>query len=110
MSKITAAEAELKAVREVAALMAASARTAPKTRGVDTIQLLVVDGDDLQVLAEALERNASGRDDVTSKGFLRDARNLRGSLAVVLIGTSGGPRKPEVPMDCGACASEHAVV
>jgi len=83
--------------------MAAAARTAPKTRGVDTIQTLVVDGEDLETLAQAIEQAAGEQSPAMGPGFLRDARNVRASTCVVLIGTTGAPRKPEVPMDCGAC-------
>jgi len=103
MSRLTSTEAERQAIRQVAVLMTAAARTAPKTRGVDTIQTLVVDGEDLETLAVALEQLAGEQSSAMAPGFLRDARNVRGSTCVVLVGATGGPRKPEVPMDCGAC-------
>jgi uncharacterized ferredoxin-like protein len=83
--------------------MAAAARTAPKTRGVDSIRSLVIDGEDMETLARAIEETSVGRPDITSEKFLRDARNVRASVCAVLIAVSGSPRKPENPMDCGAC-------
>jgi uncharacterized ferredoxin-like protein len=103
MSRISSTDAERQAIHAVATLMAAAARTAPKTRGVDTIQSLVVDGEDLETLAQAMEQAAGEQSSAMGPGFLRDARNVRASACVVLIGASGVPRKPEVPMDCGAC-------
>jgi len=103
MTRLTSTEAEQEAIRTVATLMAAAARTAPKTRGVDTIQTLVIDGDDLETLAQAMEQAAGEQSSARAPGFLRDARNVRASACVVLIGATGAPRKPEVPMDCGAC-------
>ena len=46
MARINSAEAEHGAVLEIAKLMAASARTAPKGRGVDSIKTLILYGDD----------------------------------------------------------------
>lgn len=40
-------------MRSAAYLMAAAARTAPKTRGEDSVQTMIVDGEDLEVLAAA---------------------------------------------------------
>ena len=103
MTRVLATEADRNAVRTVAVLMASAARTAPKTRGADTIQSLVIDGEDMETLARAIEETAAERPDITSKKFLRDAHNVRASACAVLVAVSGSPRKPENPMDCGAC-------
>lgn len=82
---ITSKRAEEHAVLSVAQAMAAAARTAPKTRGIDRISTVVLTGDDLTALADKLEAMA---DEPTGRSsFVRDAENLRNSQAVVLIGT-----------------------
>lgn len=64
--------------------MAAAARTAPKTKGTDYLHTAVVTGEELEQLAQTMERLA----DEKGYGFFkRDAENLRASVAVVLIGT-----------------------
>ena len=83
--------------------MASSARTAPKARGVDTIETVIVDGNDLELLASAMEDKAKERPPYLSSSFTRDARNVRGSGCVLLIGVTGNPKKAEQPLDCGAC-------
>ncbi len=103
MTRIPSKEAEHEALRTVASLMAAAARTAPKGRGVDSISSLIVDGDDIEALARTMEELAPGRPDVVSNSIRRDARNLRTSGCAVLIGVKGAPKKPENPLDCGAC-------
>lgn len=103
MAKVSSTDAERDAMRTVANLMSAAVRTAPKTRGVDAIKSLVVDGEDLETLARAIEEAAPGRPDITFNRFLRDARNVRDSACAVLIAACGSPKKPENPMDCGAC-------
>jgi len=75
------------AVVEAAKLMAISARTAPKARGVDDIEIaLLEDRGDLEMLADKMEE--IGRE--TGRGFfIRDAENIRRSSAVLLIGVRG---------------------
>lgn len=102
MAQITGMEAEHAAVREAAILMAAAARTAPKTRGLDSIQTAILDGEDLETLARAMDAK------VAEKGgklpsFARDAKNVRAAAAVLLIGVTGEPKNPKMPLDCGAC-------
>jgi len=102
MARKDGASAEREAVAAAAALMAAAARTAPKTRGLDSLQTLILDGEDLETLAQALE--AKGRDKPTKIGsFPRDAKNVRSSAAVLLLGVTGEPKNPRVPLNCGAC-------
>jgi uncharacterized ferredoxin-like protein len=102
MAIIPAHEAQQQGIRLAAALMATAARTAPKTRGLDSIEMAVLDGEDLETLARAMEAK------VAEKGgkipsFSRDAKNVRASSAVLLIGVTGEPKNPKVPLDCGAC-------
>ena len=77
---LNSSEAENDALLTVAKLMVAAARTAPKTRGEDTIHTAIVNGEDKEKLAATMDD--LGRD--------RDAGNVRASGAVVLIGVESG--------------------
>ena len=103
MTRISSADAEHEAMRTIANLMAAAARTAPKARGVDAIRTMVVEGEDIETLARTMDEVAPGRPDIVTNAIHRDANNVRASQFVVLIGVSGAPKKPENPFDCGAC-------
>jgi len=84
-------------------LIAASARTAPKTSGVDTMQTMLADGDDLELIAKSMEEEAATKTDPLASSFRRDANSVRNSECVVLIGVTGAIKKPDRPFDCGAC-------
>jgi uncharacterized ferredoxin-like protein len=88
---------EQKAVEEVAALMCAAARTAPKAKGVDNLVTLVVTGSDKDRLAKEMRRVA---EEYNVGFFARDAANVDQSLAVVLLGQR--PVPAYVPQ-CGYC-------
>ncbi|MFC1995950.1 ferredoxin domain-containing protein [Chloroflexota bacterium] len=106
MARFQHEQAEKDAIKIAATLMAASARTAPKARGVDAIGSIILDGDDLEELAAAMEREAEGKADYLSSVFRRDANNVRHSSCVLLLGVMGEPKKIEQPLDCGACGYE----
>ncbi len=102
MTRSNSQDAEREAVRIAAHLMVAAARTAPKGRGVDSIQTLILEGEDLPALAESMVRKM-GKKANPLPGLARDADNVRSAAAVVLIGVTGEPKKPENPLNCGAC-------
>jgi uncharacterized ferredoxin-like protein len=102
MARIPAGEAQQQAVRLAASLMATAARTAPKTRGLDSLETLILDGEDLEILAQAMEAKV-GEKGGKLPSFARDAKNVRASSAVLLVGVTGEPKNPKVPLDCGAC-------
>jgi uncharacterized ferredoxin-like protein len=102
MARISASEAQQQAIRMAASLMAAAARTAPKTRGLDSTETLILDGEDLETLAAAMEAKAQEKGKKIPS-FGRDAKNIRSAAAVLLIGVTGEPKRPENPLDCGAC-------
>ncbi|MFQ5997572.1 MAG: ferredoxin domain-containing protein [Dehalococcoidales bacterium] len=103
MARLKSKEVEKNAVTMAAALMAATARTAPKARGVDATASLVLDGVDLEKLATAMDHKATKKPDYLSSVFKRDANNVRKSECVLLLGVTGHPKKIEQPLDCGAC-------
>ena len=101
-------EAELlkNAVLRVAELMAAAAKTAPKARGVDNVVVTVIrDRNELDRLAKKMEELASEFGDF----FARDAKNVRESEAVVLIGVKivdlGLKTPPEYKVDINTVMS-----
>ena len=95
MPVVKSRDAELEKVLEVARAMCVAARTAPKARGIDNIITLIIYGEDLNKLADEMEKN------IRFWGFFaRDAKNVRSSDAVVLIGMKGGIT---FKLDCGGC-------
>lgn len=88
---------EFEAVRTVATLMALAARTAPKGKGVDTIEVAVLTGTDLAGLAAAMR--AYGEEHGLGF-FLRDAKNIDNADACVLIGCKG---QQTAAINCGGC-------
>ena len=103
MARIEGLEAELQAALATAALIAAGARTAPKTRGVDSLKTLILNGEDLGVLAAAMEAKTDQKVKKHSN-FSRNASNVRASAAVVLFGVTGEPKKPETPLTVALAA------
>lgn len=86
----------LEYLREVAMQMMAAARTAPKARGVDKLEITVATGDSITALATKLDELAPK---LNHPFFIRDAGNIRQAGAVVLIGTRLGA----MGLDCGFC-------
>ena len=86
------------AVIEAAKLMLVSARTAPKTRGLDDVEVaLISDREEIERLARKMEELATS---LEFGFFARDADNVRRSEAVVLIGVKASKPKD---LDCGGC-------
>ncbi|MBP5582776.1 MAG: ferredoxin [Bacteroidales bacterium] len=72
------------AVLTVAKKIAIAARTAPKGKGVDNLEIVILTDDDIERLACAMCEIAE-KEGRTS--FKRDAENCRNSQAVMLFGT-----------------------
>ena len=88
---------ESDAVQTVARLMALSARTAPKARGIDVIKTRIVTGDERSVLAQAMREFGERHN---AAFFIRDAGNIEASDACLLIGSL---LADAVGLDCGGC-------
>jgi len=87
---------EKNAAMQVAELMCAAARTAPKARGTDTLEIMILDGEDKDRLTVHM-RDIGER---TERAFfIRDAGNLDRCHVVVLIGSSPAPRG----LNCSLC-------
>jgi len=84
------------AVRIAAYLMSLSARTAPKSKGEDDLEIIYVDGEDKDRIAEKMVELGKER----GKGFVVDGESVRKSSGILLIGVNGG--KP-LRLNCGAC-------
>jgi uncharacterized ferredoxin-like protein len=82
---------------EVARLMELAARTAPKSRGEDFIEIKTITGDQVQKLA--LDMIAFGKK-AGKHDFDRDGDNVKNSPVVMLIGLK---KATTVGLDCGAC-------
>jgi len=97
MPIINGKEQEKQGVMETANLMLVSARTAPKSGGVDDILTAMVYGEEKEAIATEMDKLATERN---IAGFKRDAQNVRNSEVIVLVGVRG-TRK--YGLNCGAC-------
>jgi uncharacterized ferredoxin-like protein len=88
---------EQQAVMTVARLMALSARTAPKGRGMDEIVITIVAGKDLATLSEEMKTFGEDRD---MAFFVRDGTSVASCDACVLIGVHG---EVITGIDCEGC-------
>lgn len=98
---IKSKDGEKEAIHEAAAFMLIAARTAPKTAGVDDILASIVYGREKDLIADKMEEIGVERG---LKGFKRDARNVKDSEAVILIGVRGSK---SVGLNCGSCGFEN---
>ena len=81
---------------QVANKMMTAARTAPKAKGVDIIEIVLVTGDSIAELSQAMKQYSerTGMQFVT-----RDAENILHAEAIVLIGTKNTTHG----LNCGYC-------
>ena len=106
MPLIDAGEAEREGLLRVSELMAIAARTAPKTRGVDEVVTAIVKGEEKDAVADEMAKHYKGKRNPLPF-FERDAENLRRSPLLLLLGVRGtSPKRPENPLNCGACGFE----
>ncbi len=97
MPIVNGEEQERKGTMEAANLMVVAARTAPKSGGVDDIITAVVFGAEKKIIAAEMDKMADERN---IKNFKRDAKNVRDSEVIILIGVRGIKK---FGLDCGAC-------
>jgi uncharacterized ferredoxin-like protein len=76
--------------------MMTAARTAPKGKGVDTIETALIDGEELKLLSETMVAMV---EEHGMKFFLRDADNILQAECVILIGT----HDRQQGLNCGYC-------
>ncbi len=90
-------EAEKEVIKQVAEFMCATARTAPKAKGMDNIVTAIISDEDKGRLADEMEKIGRKK---KRKSFLRDSENIRKVPLLVLIGTEARPIGLAV---CGLC-------
>ena len=89
-------EARHEQVLRIAQQMMTAARTAPKGKGVDVIEIAMVTGEDIQRMSDEM---ISIHAENGFKFFLRDADNILNAECILLIGT----REHAHGLNCGHC-------
>ncbi|HHU69794.1 MAG TPA: hypothetical protein GXZ31_05790 [Thermoanaerobacterales bacterium] len=84
-------------VKLVGDLMTISARTAPKGKGQDFIEIKIIDGEDLERMADEMFKYG---EETGKENYDRDADNIRNSDAVFLISLN---EAKALGLNCGAC-------
>ena len=90
-------ELEKQAALQVATLMVAAARTAPKTRGIDNIKTAAIDDEPMRQKVIAKMREIAAKENWPS--FVRDAGSIEKSPAMVIIGVESNT----AGLNCGFC-------
>jgi uncharacterized ferredoxin-like protein len=72
------------AIERVAKGMCLAARTAPKARGMDLLEMAVLKSEDIAKLSQKMKEIGERENHNT---FLRDAENIKNAAVVVVIGT-----------------------
>jgi uncharacterized ferredoxin-like protein len=83
-------------VIEAAGQMMTAARTAPKGKGMDIIEIARIEGKDIQILSKKTQQMGEQNG---LKFFLRDAENILLADVVIIIGT----RLETHGLNCGHC-------
>lgn len=81
---------------EAVGQMMTAARTAPKAKGIDIIEIAIVEGNDIKTLSDKTIELGIQKG---YKFFLRDAENILSAEAVILIGT----HQKEQGLNCSHC-------
>ncbi len=84
------------AVKHVAEFMCAAARTAPKAKGRDNLEIIILNKKDIQKVREEMKKIGKEKN---AGGMKRDAENIKDIDYVVLIGT----KKNSMGLNCGFC-------
>ena len=91
---------ESQIIEELAMQILVAARTAPKAKGIDDLNLgLITDQEEKEALAKEMEKVAEEKGDRFAF-FKRDAENVRNSEAVILISLKFNKT---LGLNCGAC-------
>ena len=72
------------AVLGVAQKMCLAARTAPKAKGIDLLEIMIISGDTIEKLSKKMNEIGERESHQT---FLRDSESIKSAQAIVLIGT-----------------------
>lgn len=83
-------DAEYKHIINCARMMVSAARTAPKGRGADHLETLILSGPEKESFLDFAVQNAAGLDSEASRvSLLRDIGNCRLAKAIVFLGGRG---------------------
>ncbi len=90
-------------MEEIAGMMAVAARTAPKSKGEDFVEITVLSGAKIKTLADAMVNYGL---ESKKPNFDRDGKNVRDSAAVLLLSL----KKPAaLGLNCGACGYDTCI-
>lgn len=88
-------------LKAVGQKMMLAARTAPKGKGIDNIEIVLVEKETIKIISDKL-RELGEKDDLF--GFKRDADNILSAQAMLLLGTRKGPLGLK---KCGMCGFDN---
>ena len=106
--KYTGEKIHSNAIHTVASLMVASAVTAPKARGINSMESMILDGEDKDALVAKMRQIGK---DTEQAFYIRDANNLDSCSCVVLFAAQETYRGLAHCGCCGAgdCAGAHKI-
>ena len=90
-------------VDQLAKEMCVAARTAPKAKGIDLLEIMVVKGNSIKKVSDKMLEIGNREDNPT---FLRDGKNILGAQAIVIVGTK---RQVLGLRYCGLCGYKNCV-
>lgn len=94
-------EIRYETVLDVANKMALAARTAPKGKGLDLLEIAILSGDDIKKLSEKM-LDIGKREE--NKTFLRDGKNILSAQVILVVGT----KKQTLGLRyCGICGFKN---
>lgn len=99
--KYTEDQIHLQAIETVAHLMVAAGKTAPKGSGIDSMEAIILDGEDKDALANEMRRLGELNN---QEFFIRDAGNIDVCPMIVLFGAQETYRGIS---HCGYCGTEN---
>ena len=84
MAKYQEAKQKKQSILTIASQMMIAARTAPKGKGRDTLEMLIVDGNEIQELSSQLHKMGKASN---TEFYHRDADNILSAEAILFVGT-----------------------
>jgi uncharacterized ferredoxin-like protein len=88
-------------IQKVAELIVIAAKTAPKARGIDLIEVKIVTDKDIQRLSDRMKEIGDAEDNHT---FKRDSQNIKQAMAIVILGTKFQRLQTKL---CGYCGYKN---
>jgi uncharacterized ferredoxin-like protein len=98
---ISQKEFEKETIIDIAKKMAIAARTAPKSRGRDTLEIMLATKNDIELIASHMDKIS---EEQNISFFSRDAENIRNCEVVLFIGSSINNLELSY---CGYCGLEN---